>query len=155
MDPTRSVACDVGSCLARLLAKARLKRWVFAALGAVCFGLGIVGAIVPGLPTAIFLIVGSYFLTRSCPWIEERLRAIPILKPYTRYLDPTQPMSRGSRVKAIGAMWISIVVTVVFMLWADTVPMAVPVAVVAAGAVGTVAIVRFRRDVPRDPATNP
>lgn len=42
-----------------------------ALLGVLCFVLGGIGAVVPGLPTTVFLLVGSFFLTRNCPWLEE------------------------------------------------------------------------------------
>jgi uncharacterized membrane protein YbaN (DUF454 family) len=120
-------------------------RWLLAALGLACFGLGALGAILPGLPTTIFVIAGSYFLTRSCPWLERRLRELPLLRPYVKYLDPTTPFTPSARRRALAAMWLSIAVTTTVLAWRGTVPVAVLVAIPLSGLVGTWAILQFRR----------
>ena len=120
-------------------------RWLLAALGVSCFALAVVGAILPGLPTTVFLLAGSYLLTRSCPWLERRLLAMPPLRPYGKYLDPSVPMPWRVKQRAIAAMWLSISVAVVLMIWRGTVPVFVVVAVLVAGVAGTAVVLRFRR----------
>ena len=119
-------------------------RLMQAGLGLACFGIGAVGAVVPGLPTTIFLLGGSYFLTRSCPTLERRLRRSPMFMPYAVFLDGTTPLPPQVRRAAIAAMWTSIVVSAAFLAWRGA---ASPVlgALVAAGLVGTGAILRFRQ----------
>ncbi len=121
-------------------------RWLYAALGLACFGLGAVGAVVPGLPTTVFLIAGSYLLTRSCPWLERRLREMPLFRRYAVYLDPGVPLPWAAKKRALAAMWLSIVFATALLAWRNTVPMAVVVGIPLAGLVGTWVIVRFRRD---------
>jgi hypothetical protein len=55
---------------------------LLAAAGLLCVGLGALGAVLPGLPTTIFLILASYCFTRSCPWLEERLLRTRLFAPY-------------------------------------------------------------------------
>jgi uncharacterized protein len=123
----------------------RLARWLMAAGGVISFVLGAVGIVVPGLPTTVFVLVGSYLLARSCPWIQERLLSIPIFRPYARYVDPTVPMPRPVKQRAIAAMWLFIGVAVLLMAAREHVRLWVPAIVLAAGVAGTVAILRFRR----------
>lgn len=141
--PDRSAACPRHDSVAVATSAVR---WAYASLGVICFGLGAIGAVVPGMPTTIFLIVGSYLLTRSCPWLERRLREVPLLRPYTRYLDPSVPMPWSAKKRSIAAMWVSIVCATALLAWRDAVPAAVLAAIPLAGVVGTWVIVRFRRD---------
>jgi len=141
--PDRSSACPVHDSTS--VAPSAV-RWAYAVLGVGCFGLGAIGAVVPGMPTTIFLLVGSYLLTRSCPWLERRLREIPLLKPYTKYLDPSVPMPWPAKKRSIAAMWISIVFATSLLAWRDAVPAAVLAAIPLAGVAGTWVILRFRRE---------
>jgi hypothetical protein len=127
-------------------------RWLLAAVGVTCFALGAIGAVLPGLPTTVFLLLGSYFLTRSCPWLEERLLRVPIFRPYLRYLDPSVAMPPRARATALAAMWVSIAFAVALFSRGEGVAVWIPATLVAAGLVGTVAIVRFRRP-PAPPGT--
>ena len=42
-----------------------MKKMAITALGFVCFGLGAIGVIVPGIPTTPFLLLASYFFIRG------------------------------------------------------------------------------------------
>jgi uncharacterized protein len=127
-------------------------RWLLAALGVLCFVFGIVGVLVPGVPTTVFLIVGSYLLTRSCPWIERRLMALPFLRPYAKYLDPAVPLSRKARQRALIAMWMSIVIATLLLVWHGSIPALGVALVPVSGALGTWVILRFRREPQPRPA---
>ena len=119
-------------------------RLMQAVLGLACFGIGAVGAVVPGLPTTVFLLGGSYFLTRSCPALERRLRRSPMFMPYAVFLDGATPLPPQARRAAIAAMWTSIVASAALLAWRGAAPFALG-ALVAAGLAGTGVILRFRR----------
>ncbi len=120
-------------------------RWLLAAAGLGCFGLGAVGAVVPGMPTTIFLIMGSWCLARSCPALERKLLALPLFRPFAQYLRPGVPMPRRARLTALVLMWAAIAISVVTMHLRTVRPLRAQLIAVTLGVVGTVAIVRFRR----------
>ncbi len=119
-------------------------RWALAGAGVMCFALGAVGAVVPGLPTTVFLLAGSYCLVRSCPALERRLREQPLFRRYTVYLDRNAPLPAGARKAALTGMWVSIALSSALLAWRGASPVLLGTVVVA-GLVGTAAILRFRR----------
>lgn len=116
-------------------------RWLLAAAGMLCVGLAAVGVVLPGMPTTVFLIMAAWCFTRSCPWLEERLVRAPLFRPFQPYLEPGAPMPLRARVVALVAMWTAIITSVVIL----DAGLAVSGGLLAAGAVGSVVIVRIRR----------
>lgn len=90
------------------VSRSRAQRWLLAALGVGCVGCGAVGVVVPGLPTTIFLIAGSWCFARSCPWLEERLIRVPLFRPFLGYLEPGARMPRRAVVLTLVVMWLAI-----------------------------------------------
>ena len=132
-------------------------RWVLAGIGIVSTGLAAIGAIVPGLPTTIFLIIASYCFARSCPWLEERLLRHRLFAPYMAWVDGRERMSRRAKAGALVAMWTAVTSSVLVLYAAERRSPAVAALLVGAAAVGTVAIstdvvhrLRARRPVQRD-----
>jgi uncharacterized membrane protein YbaN (DUF454 family) len=93
--------------------------------------------------------MGSFFLTRSCPWLEAKLLSTRLLRPYAEFVRSREPMTMRARIIAMTCMWCSIVVSLAVLgashklggvrgqlvLWL----------VIGAGLVGTIVIARFRR----------
>jgi len=126
-------------------ALSRLRRWLYVGLGVLSVGLAVVGAIVPGMPATVFLIIASYFLTRSCPSLEKRLLQHRIFAPYLPYVRAGTPMPRRARVVAAALMWGSIMVSLAVLDRAGSLTVPVAAILVGAALAGTVAIARFRR----------
>ena len=61
-----------------------MKTPVYRALGLISVGLGIMGAVLPLLPTTPFLILAAYFFSRSHPEWEVRLLEHPHAGPAIR-----------------------------------------------------------------------
>ncbi len=117
-------------------------RLIYAALGLVSVGLGILGAILPGLPTTIFLIIASFLLTRSCPWLEEKIMGLAIFKPFLPFVRGERGMPRKAKITALAMMWTCVGISVVTLSQQDAVSVWVQIAIVAGAAIGTVFICR-------------
>lgn len=141
-------------------ARSPVRRWTLASVGVVSVGFGALGAVVPGLPTTIFLIIASWCFAKSCPWLEERLLRNRLFAPYMVYVDGRAPMPRRARITALVLMWGAIATSLLWLRAADRLPLWVALAIAGAGVVGTVAIVtdvvhRRRRREPLPTASRP
>jgi uncharacterized protein len=114
---------------------------MLASVGVVSVGFGAVGAVVPGLPTTIFLIIASACFARSCPWLEDRLLRNRLFAPYMAWLDGGRPMPRRAKAMAMGMMWAAIAVSLAILAAGGRLPLWLALAIAGAGVVGTVAIV--------------
>jgi uncharacterized protein len=123
----------------------RPRRWLLAGVGLVSVGLAVLGAILPGMPTTVFLIIASYCFTRSCPWLEERLLGHRIFAPYLPYIRGGATMPFRARVIALLMMWGSVSMSLLAMARSGWLTPLTASVVVGAALAGTVAIVMFRR----------
>lgn len=119
------------------------RRTVYASLGVVCVGIAAVGVIVPGLPTAIWLIAATYLFARSNPRLEAKLIRNRFFGPYLRYVDNPRSMPRRAKFVACAMMWGSVLISSAVFLsrgaawW-------IPVSLMSAAALGTWVIARLR-----------
>ena len=105
----RAASGSVQGCAsASILPGRSIRRWFFLLLGLLSVALGFIGVFVPGLPTTVFLILASYFFTRSCPWLEEKLVRARIFRPYLKYLDGERAMPLRARVATIAMIWAAV-----------------------------------------------
>ena len=123
----------------------RIQRWVLATLGVFCVGAGAIGVFVPGLPTTVFLIIASWCFVRSCPWLQEKLLHNRLFAPYLHYVNGSAVMPMKARVSAILMMWACIGVSLLWLGYAGALSAWLLAGVVAAGTLGTVVILRYRR----------
>ena len=54
------------------------RRFLYAGAGLACVGLAYLGAILPGLPTTPWVLLASYFFSRSSPRLERWLKRSPL-----------------------------------------------------------------------------
>ncbi len=123
--------------------RSRLGRWALAALGVASVALAAIGAVVPGLPTTVFLIVASWCFARSCPWLEERLVRIPLFRPFLGYLDGAR-MPLRAVLLTLAIMWAAVAASGALLLAGDNPRPLLAAIVLVAGLVGSVFIVRLR-----------
>lgn len=119
------------------------KRSLLAALGVVSVGVGALGVVLPGLPTTIFLILASWCFTRSFPALERRLLRNRFFAPYMRFVDRRAPLPPRGKAAIVAVLWTFVLISA-WSLWSGSaVPRWVPGLVLAAGCIGTVAVLRW------------
>jgi uncharacterized membrane protein YbaN (DUF454 family) len=126
-------------------ARSRLHRWLLVAVGVLLVGIGALGAVLPGLPTTIFLLGASWCFARSCPWLEERLIRVPLFRPFLVYLDHGAAMPRRVVAATVAVMWIAITVSVVTVNMGGQPRPLLGGLIVVLGLVGTFFVLRMGR----------
>lgn len=124
--------------------KASLVRWTMVMLGLISMVIGGIGVVVPGLPTTVFLILASYFFTRSCPPLDAWMRSSKMFKPYARYLDRDQPMPVHAVVWTMVFIWSGIGFSA-YRLWASVDPVPLILGAVALGGIASFSVVWWGR----------
>ena len=122
-----------------------LRRWAVAGLGLLLVFIAAIGVVLPGIPTTGPLILASICLTKSCPWLEQRLVRSRFFAPFHRYLDGEAEMPLKARVVAIAMMWTAIFLSSFYLMNSRGGPVWLVGLIVAAGVIGTVVITRIRR----------
>jgi len=72
-----------------------------------CLGLGILGVIVPGLPTTVFILMAAACIARSHPQLEQRLLDHPRFGPAIRDWRTYRGMRRPTKRIALITMAVS------------------------------------------------
>jgi uncharacterized membrane protein YbaN (DUF454 family) len=122
----------------------RARRRLMAALGCVCVALGVVGIVVPGLPTTIFLLGASCLFAQSSPALHRRLMEHPRLGAYIR-MAHGRSMTRRAKAGSLVLMWAGIF----FCSFATIdISVALPITVCLLGAIGTAVLLFWVRTAP-------
>lgn len=111
-----------------------MKRPLFVALGCASVALGAIGAVVPGMPTTVFLIIASYFFARSSPALDAWLHNHRWFGRGLRRFRETGGMPRRAKVIAMLSMWTGVLLSALVLGWTGR------AVTIALGLAGTVAI---------------
>jgi uncharacterized membrane protein YbaN (DUF454 family) len=122
-------------------------RVVYRALGWSSVGMAVVGAIMPGIPTAPFVILAGYFFARSSPEAHEWLRQSRWFGPFLRDWEEHGGVRRWVRNAALGLIGGGMVVTALLGL---SVP--VTATILTLQAVGMAIVLRLPVIEPASPA---
>jgi uncharacterized membrane protein YbaN (DUF454 family) len=118
---------------------------IYGGLGWCAVALAIVGVMVPGMPTTVFVLAASYCFSRSSPRFERWLRDNRWLGPPLQRLTVAGGLPRSAKRGALTAMWIAVLLSSALlagMHWAAA------VGTLALGVVGTLSILFGVRTVP-------
>ncbi len=141
----RAGGCPLRPDTPSILPGRSVKRWAYLVLGLLSVGVGFVGVFVPGLPTTVFLMLASYFFTRSCPWLEDRLVRAPVFQPYLKYLDGEREMPLRARLTTVGMIWGATGISLAMVASRGPVAPWFAVTILTAAAIGsTVVMLLFR-----------
>jgi uncharacterized membrane protein YbaN (DUF454 family) len=89
------------------------KRLWYLAMAGGAFSLTLVGLVVPGIPTVPFLLATSYYLARSSPRLNERLRRTSFFGPILREWEEQGGVSRVSKGKLTGLTLAIVGITII------------------------------------------
>lgn len=86
-------------------------RKVFLGLGFLSVGVGMLGIVVPGLPTTIFLILALYCFRKSSPRFERWLLEHPRFGHVLRDWEKNKCIRPAVKRKAIATLWVCMAIT--------------------------------------------
>ncbi len=93
---------------------AGLKRRLFTILGTVALSIGVVGIIVPVLPTTPFLLLAAICYTRGSPQLYNALLCNRFIGSYVRNYLEGRGMSLKMKVWTLSLLFLAIIVTAAF-----------------------------------------
>ena len=92
-------------------------------------GFGVIGVVVPGWPTTIFLILAAAAYARSSQRMYDRILANPVFGPHVRRFRETGGMPMRAKVLSLAIMWPFVLFSVFVaipgsLLWAQALVLA-------------------------------
>ncbi len=81
-----------------------MRRYLLLLAGWVSVILGLIGVLLPGVPTTPFLLLAAYFFARSSPRVHDWLLSHRVLGPPIRAWEERGAISRRDKVLALAAM---------------------------------------------------
>ena len=104
-----------------------------------CFVLAVIGFVTPGIPTVPFVLATSYFLARSSPALNERLKQSELFGQMIRDWQQHRALRASTKIKTVVLTLVIMGVTVAI---AD-VPPALLLGLLAMGGLGTYMVLRI------------
>ena len=91
-----------------------MKKTIFIIAGLICTAFAIIGTFLPVMPTTPFLLLASFFFSRSSEKLNNFLFTNPLLGEYlTNYLEH-RSMPLSSKIKTISLLWLGLLATMIF-----------------------------------------
>jgi len=87
------------------VAEGRLTRTAWIGLGSVLVGFGLIGVVVPGWPTTIFIILAAACYARSSQRLYDRVISNRLIGRHARTFRETGAMPVRAKAIALGVMW--------------------------------------------------
>lgn len=101
-------------------------RWLYIAAGVWCLGLAVLGAMLPIMPSTVFVILAAFFFSRSSPRLEAWLLNNKTFGPSLRLWREKGAIPRKGKIAALAAFAFSAVTTLALapLPWALAAPAA-------------------------------
>ncbi len=93
----------------------RIIKYIYMILGIFSVILGIIGAVLPIIPTTPFLLVASFFFTRSSRKLNQILHSNRYLGPYLTSISTGNGMPVVAKVYTISLLWFLVGISI-FMI---------------------------------------
>jgi uncharacterized membrane protein YbaN (DUF454 family) len=114
--------------------KMNLIKILLIVLGTLSLTIGIIGIVVPGLPSTPFFLLTAGLYIKSSDKLYQKLTANKFIGAYISDLHTKKGMTRRAKLISIGIMWLMIAISCIFLIN----PFAIKVIVVIIGVIGTV-----------------
>lgn len=111
-----------------------LVKIILIVLGTLSLGIGIIGIVVPGLPTTPFLLLTAGLYVKSSDRLYQKLISNRYVGSYILEYQANKGMTKRAKLYAIGLMWAMI--TLSCLLFIHT--LSIKLVVVAVGVIGTI-----------------
>lgn len=85
-------------------------------LGWICVALGVIGAVLPVLPTTVFFILAAFFFTKGSPRLRHWLITHPTLGPPIQNWEDTGSIAPRIKVIAMTMMGLTLAASVAFAM---------------------------------------
>lgn len=108
----------------------RAIKYIYIVLGILSVILGLIGALLPIIPTTPFLLVASYFFTRSSKRLNDLLYKNRYLGPYLQSISSGNGMPLVAKIYTISLLWFFMLVSI-FMI--DFIAIKITLFVIASG----------------------
>ena len=111
-----------------------LLKFIWITLGSISLVLGIIGIIVPGLPTTPFILLSAGLYIRSSDKLYQKLISNQLIGSYIKNYQTNKGITLKAKLTAIATMWFMITVSTLFFISTFY----VKVIVIVIGLIGTV-----------------
>lgn len=91
-------------------------KYTHLALGWICVGLGLIGAVLPLLPTTVFFILAAFFFTKGSPRLRHWMITHPKLGPPIQNWEETGSIAPRIKLIALAMMGLTLAMSVAFAL---------------------------------------
>ena len=116
------------------------KNVFYIVIGTLSLVFGLIGVILPVLPTTPFILFSAWCYYRGSQRLHNWLINHPYLGPIIEEYGEGEGMTKESKMKAIGMTWLAVILTAVFFL--DSFSMRVLIIIVAM--IGTIILLRIK-----------
>lgn len=94
----------------------RLLKFVWIILGTLSLAIGLIGIVVPGLPTTPFLLLTAWLYMKSSRRLHRMLITNKYVGPYIVEFQTNKGMTKRTKLHAIGTMWVMISISCIFFI---------------------------------------
>jgi uncharacterized protein len=91
-----------------------MSRLVYRLIGFLALGLGVLGTILPVLPTTVFVLIAAWAFARSSPKLHASLRSHHRFGPVLRDWEQYGAIPRSAKIAAVAGMALSLILVIAF-----------------------------------------
>ena len=117
-----------------------MKKVLFIFLGTLSLAIGVIGIVVPGLPTTTFLLISAALYARSSEKLYNWLLNHKIFGKFIKNYREHKAMPLKSKIIALVMMWSAIIISTVFFINY----LLVRIIVIICGIIGTIVIYKLK-----------